>query len=65
MGLFSKTQKQRDKEFSRGAINEPDALAFYYMDTMLCYDHQIKYDDCMAEYDSKWRFSLGRRKLHR
>ena len=60
-------KRKRDKEFSmnQGNLNDPDALAFFYMDNMLCYEHHLKYDDCMQEYEKKWVLSPWRRKLHR
>lgn len=67
MGLFSSQSKRRDKEFSmdQGSLNDPEALAFYYMDTLLCHEHYMKHEDCTRQYQAKWFFTPGRRKLHR
>ena len=46
-------------------MNDPDGLAFFYMDTMMCHEFYMKHQDCQQEYNKKWFFSRGRSKLHK
>ena len=55
-GLDSVPQKQ---------LGDPESLAFFYMDSMMCNEYYMKHQDCLKEYESKWFFSMGRKKLHR
>ena len=56
--MFS-SAKRREKEYSMktGDLKDPDALAFYYMDTLLCHEYYLKHEDCTKQYQAKWFFS--------
>ena len=43
MGLFRK----KDKHTMDGNIKDPDALAFYYMDTLMCHEYYLNHTDCI------------------
>ena len=66
-GLFTKTAKSREKEFGmgKGDINNPESLAFFFMDSMMCHEHFLMHEDCLNEYKTKWFFTPGRNKLHK
>ena len=59
MGLFSVTQTREGE-----SLKDPDALAFFYMDTMMCSQFYFKNEECMEKYNSKW-LPVGKRKLYK
>ena len=49
----------------KGALDSPEALAYYYMDNFMCHEPYLKQQDCLKEYNKKWRISPSRLRLHR
>jgi len=51
---------------SRKELDDPRALTYFYMDTMLCNDYMLENDECMGRFSQMSYFKVfKRRKLHR
>eukprot|EP00347_Sterkiella_histriomuscorum_P014699 403359887 len=59
MGLFGNSKKAES-----GNLRDPEALTFYYMDTMMCNDYYLNYNDCNNQYTAK-KLPFGKRKLYK
>ena len=46
-------------------LDQPDALTFYYMDTLMCNEYLLQNQECMQRYTKKSYLSWGRSKLHK
>ena len=55
---LTKTKQNED-------LKNPRALTDYYMDTFLCNEYYLNYQQCIEKYDQKSYFSFGRRKLYK